>query len=172
MQTINERIITVEISPTIPQTWNVEKIMLVAIYTPATPSDRRSFYQQLTEALDGMDHTVPTIIIGDFNLDFHRREGPSQHIRQLLTYASPIENDLPKFHRGKHHSTIDHVLPNTQAKHKSNKFGFIPCFPSLTDHSTISLGLEIASIKQGPGWWKLNTSILKETKYEKQLQIS
>jgi hypothetical protein len=166
MQTINERIITVEISPTIPQTWNVEKLMLVAIYTPATPSDRRSFYQQLTDALDGLDHTVPTIIIGDFNLDFHRRESRSQHIRQLLTYASPIENDIPTFHRGKHHSTIDHALLNTQAKNKLNKFEVIPSPPSLTDHSMISLGLEIASIKQGPGWWKLNTSILKETKYK------
>ncbi|KAI8575164.1 hypothetical protein K450DRAFT_263102 [Umbelopsis ramanniana AG] len=45
----------------------------------------------------------------------------------------------------------------------------IPSPPSLTDHSMLSIGLEVASIKQGPGWWKLNTSILKEIKYKKTI---
>jgi hypothetical protein len=169
MQVINERVITVEIYPTIPQTWNVEKIVLVAIYAPSTQRDRRSFYQQLTDALADIDTTVPMIITGDFNLDFQRRESRSQHIRHLLTYASTVENNIPTFHRGKHHSIIDHALLNPQAKHKMNNFHVTPSPPSLTDHSMITIGLDVASIKQGPGWWKLNTSILKETKYKKEI---
>jgi hypothetical protein len=90
MQIINERTIIVEIHPTVPESWNVEKIVLVAIYAPANRGDQRSFFQQLTNAIQTVDNTAPMLIIGDFNLDFRRREGRSQHIRNLLAYASPI----------------------------------------------------------------------------------
>ena len=169
MQIINERTIIVEIHPTVPESWNVEKIVLVAIYAPANRGDQRSFFQQLTNAIQTVDNTAPMLIIGDFNLDFRRREGRSQHIRNLLAYASPIENDIPTFHRGKHHSIIDHALLNVQAKHKMNNFKITPSPLSLTDHSMLTIGLDVASIKQGPGWWKLNISILKETKFKKEI---
>lgn len=38
--------------------------------------------------------------------------------------------------------------------------------PSIkSDHSSISLVDDVAELKQGPSFWKLNTSLLEDRKY-------
>src|ERR1700732_5061414 len=104
----------------------------------------------------------PIIILGDFNFDFNRPEARAPIIQELLTYAHLLPSDQTTFHSGLHHSRIDHILLTHSLRSYIQRHWTTPSPPSLTDHSAVSVNLLMATSEHGPGWWKLNTSVLND----------
>jgi endonuclease/exonuclease/phosphatase family metal-dependent hydrolase len=113
--------VTAEITPKDAQPFPFEKVLMVAIYAPATGPERKLFFEQLQAHPWINEHTTPTIILGDFNLDFSKREGRSSDGRWLSSNFLNLHNDLTTFNRGPHHSRIDYILVSEEVKNVTIK---------------------------------------------------
>ena len=166
MTTISERIITAELRPKDSQQHDIDNILIIAIYAPARKSDRRQFYESLLSlpALNDMD--TPKILLGDFNFDLAQSEGRSPYGRVIKTVFKNMHDEKATFHRQQTHSRLDYILVSPDLAPCMRNSTLINSPPSLTDHSALKLGLSIHTVARGPGWWKLNNSVLEDKPFQ------
>ena len=65
---------------------------------------------------------------------------------------------------------LDFFLISSNLLHKVENIGASPGY--LSDHSIIYLKLKLEKENRGPGFWKLNTSLLHETEYREKIKKS
>ncbi|KAK3090919.1 hypothetical protein FSP39_015721 [Pinctada imbricata] len=63
-------------------------------------------------------------------------------------------------------SRIDFFLIHSDLQPKIKKADIRPVPIQYTDHQAVSLFIDIQIVKRGPGYWKLNNNLLKDTEYQ------
>ena len=163
-------------------------ISLVNIYGPNHESERGPFIVKLQDVLNTYDFGDHIIIGGDFNLVLNdkldkmsrkenlQKKKPSESQNRLKNI---IENyNLVDIWRDKNNEKrmytwsqpnplvrcrLDYFLTSSNmVRHVKN----VKILPSIkTDHNIIDLTFKVDGPKRGPGFWKLNTTILQEESY-------
>ena len=165
-----------------------ERVRFASLYAPNRNPERNRFFGSLP---DFMDLEVPTFLCGDFNAvldpDLDRRHPPSYQrqapnlsvesvaaLQSLLSYSGtypvwrtqhPTERCFSWDHgSGNISSRIDMVwAPISLTEHVKDS-GYYPSF--LTDHRYLQVTFSLPSVvSRGPGYWKLNTSVLRDLEY-------
>ena len=164
-----------------------QRITLVNLYGPN--KDDTSFFTNLMDLVENLPNDN-RIFGGDFNvildLEIDRKGGSkltnfkSQEIIQQwlsekdLVDIWRVQNPDRKMYTWsrkkpiKIFSRLDYFLVSFGLQGYINKTDILPGFKS--DHSAIKISLVISSNKRGPGFWKLNCSLLENEKYIKRIK--
>ena len=165
-------------------TMNGTKILLVNIYAPN--EDNPEFFKQIFNDISQVE-VGQLLIGGDYNLvldvNVDKEGGRAKTNEKAQKYLlEGIENlDLVDIWRIKNPATKEYTWrrkkPNliqcrldfflisaglaNMVRHISINSGY------LSDHSVVNLILKTEETEKGPGYWKLNCSLLKDTEYVK-----
>ena len=157
------------------------KMLLVNIYAPN--QDNPQFFEDVAKEIDRFtpEHIL---MAGDFNLAIDPkidRQGSYtnndkagkallsiMNKKQLLDtwrYFHPEQNGFTwqKLRPKASFSRLDYILVSDTFEQYVDKVQLAPGFRS--DHSMLSIIVSIQQHKRGPGYWKLNTSFLKDAEY-------
>lgn len=159
---------------------------LVTIYAPPQPTARREFYSTLLSLplfTRYLDHTIsdhpPLFITGDFNYNSSRIRPPStspqspinhqrnwhSFINNYFTECTHPSLDHPQstFRRGNSSSTIDYIYSchSFAASLATSKIEYLNS--QWTDHALLSSTFKFGSDRHGPGLWKGNPNLAKNT---------
>ena len=165
-----------------------ERVRFTSLYAPNRNPDRNRFLASLP---DFIDLEVPTFLCGDFNSvldpDTDRRHPPSYQrqtphlsaesvaaLQSLLSATStfpvwrtqhPVERAFSWDHgSGECSSRIDMIWAPLSLKDHVKDSGYYPSF--FTDHRYLQVSFTLpSSMDRGPGYWKLNTSVLQDSEY-------
>ncbi len=157
------------------------RVTLISVYGPN--KDDPSFYENLKEKIEDFQN-ISIIICGDWNMvqDFdldtdgyiHRNNPNARHVvldyKEELELVDPWRGQNPE----KRRYTWRSGRPVKQAR-----LDFFLVSPDIhglldeckistgyrTDHSMVTLGLNFNEQPRGRGFWKLNSSILKDVEY-------
>ena len=169
-------------------------ITLINVYGPNKESDRRLFLDTLQNKLTTYDFGDYLIIGGDFNLvqnnnidkytknAKHSKKDEQTPSQAKLEFLKTSFN-LTDIWRQQNPSTnrytwsqpnplvrcrLDYFLiSNTLMKSKV----YANILPSIkSDHSLIEISLKLMGPPRGPGTWKLNTSLLQDEEYKKEIK--
>ena len=161
--------------------FNSLSINLVGIYAPTQNSGREQvvFYQNLNNFLQTLDVSNPLILCGDMNVHLTELDTSSSHYR-LTQPASILRSIIDEFDlidiwrelnpgirrfswrrcRPLQQSRIDYFLIS-KALEESHQVIRTDINPGIrSDHSIVSLVIEIASSKRGPGLWRFDLTLL------------
>ena len=162
-----------------------------SIYAPNEGSSRKQFFKQLSEKLDSKcnkTQNLNVIIGGDFNcilnpsLDRRNDKGENTKCHDIgfkelsdLLINAQLEDTWRRRHpsqkkytffkkNSKSASRIDYFLVSKSIEHKVTKANIINV--PLSDHSAVSLNINISDCQRGPGFWKMNTDILNSKVFQ------
>ena len=155
---------------------------LATLYAPNRNPERNTF---LSSASDFLDLSLPVLLTGDFNavLDpaFDRRGGAPSPQRESVAALSGLFSSIgcvdawrsshPGFHAyswsnhdGSIASRIDTIACPADWFPSLSSCNYVPC--PYSDHCAISCSFVIPdSMPRGPGYWKLNCSVLADPVY-------
>ena len=153
---------------------NVFDVIVVYGY----PTGREEWLHHLEEAID-VD--VPTIILGDFNFVMEGRDRDISKMHQYdisfstkmndmiegleLTDAHTQVNDTPEYtYHGFSSSRIDRIYVSQALAGQIKSFKCTNVLGKSTGHKMLTLELT-EQIEMGKGYWKFNTSLLKDPTY-------
>ena len=169
---------------------------LITVYCPNTESEKISFFKKLKTYVSKYALTEENIILaGDFNCVFQAIDRLNNQCH--LDKSVPILRDLllkfslndtwrkinwkkPGFTWCNADNTpvsrIDYIFISDLILSKVEKINVkqVPGTHSdgirLSDHRAINIKIDINENKRGPGYWKLNTSLLKNEEYKKNIK--
>ena len=165
-----------------------ESVRFASLYAPNRNPERNRFLGSLP---DFMDLEVPTFLCGDFNSvldpDLDRLHPPSYQgkaprtsaesvaaLQSLLSYTStypvwrsqhPTDRCFSWDHgSGNVSSRIDMIWAPISLTSYVTDSGYYPSF--FTDHRYLQVSFTLPTSRdRGPGYWKFNTSVLKDIEY-------
>ena len=169
---------------------NDESYFLVNIYTPNKDSESAKFYDHLINVFKKDDRTFEDkIIVGDFNCPLNQMDKKGGIMITRQSIVDRIEEIQSVFNL---HDIWRVKNPNLKSFTWSQKSPFIFCrldywlisdalfdmvkgidiVPSIkTDHSAISLHFkDLENVSRGPGFWKMNQSLLKDNAFVETMQ--
>ena len=158
-------------------------LRVLSIYAPNRNPDRNRFLEDVASSLDP---SFPSIVAGDFNAVFDTaidRKGSStvtpyrqsvQALSRILQLGSLIDawRTIHPSHQafswtsanGVFASRIDHILFPSVWQHTLSSCAITPT--PYSDHCFLSATFDLPdSSSRGPGYWKLNTSLLADSVY-------
>lgn len=157
-------------------------ITVVGIYGPNV--DSPSFFKDLSNEMSYF-HCDTIVMAGDFNFVFNLDLDKVGGLRktnfkardECLTLMTTFnladiwkeKNPFLKFYTWSSnitpgiHCRLDFDLVSRNLEHNVNDVSFSPGLQS--DHSFISLSFMLTSMKRGPGYWKLNNSLLNDASF-------
>ena len=171
-----------------------EEIRLINIYAPN--NDDPKFFQQIGDQIDeeakNKQGNQNTILVGDFNLVLNLDKDKvggnyTTHEKARETLLQIIENfTLVDIWRKQHYDEqqftwekynpdiilvrLDYILVSQNLTASIPKTDIAPSF--MSDHAIPYMILKPSETVRGPGFWRLNVSLLEETEYvEEILQI-
>lgn len=150
------------------------------IYGPAKRVDKPAFYQSLLQHPMLTHGLSQWILLGDLNLQLYSPRALPADIRpwnqwlkdnfmdihrQQDTATGNTYKPLPTFKRGAHRSTIDFVFATHDLQHKiSNaKQQYLPS--QWTDHALLSFTFTTSIQPKGPGVWRFNNQLLRDSDF-------
>ena len=156
-------------------------VCLISLYGPNT--DDPNFYDQIIELID--EFQTPTIILcGDWNLVQNQTIDTKYYLRENNTRArakveslkqqydlvdpwrinNPDKRQYTWFQRNPiKMSRLDYFLVSADIMALTSRADIKPGYRS--DHSIITLQLNISNDSRGKGFWKFNTSLLHDPNY-------
>ena len=160
---------------------------LINIYAPVKATNKQIFYQKLTKFLEKGNNTIP---VGDLNViedKFLDKLGDNTSRTHLIGLNKLLEikheHNLVDIWRKNNpykriftyhnhdktiHSRLHRIYISKTIKTKKCKISST----SLSDHESVSVILQISEENPGePGVWKLNTSTLKQKKFQEIFKI-
>ena len=164
-------------------------ITLVNVYAPNNELDRITFYADLKEWISNLSHNINNVIVGgDFNCCLNQNDRSSQtHIsdksrnslniflKQLQLYdAWSISSTKGTYHYTWQDNTVksrlDYFFISNLCKVKVQHCNTVTVISDqagkrVTDHRALVLKSNISIPIKWPGYWKLNTSLLKDENY-------
>ncbi len=161
----------------------IESVRLTVCNLYAPNNDDPDFFKQCIETIDSIEN-ITRIIAGDFNLvmdiNLDKKGGkPVTHFKArevLQTYMN--DTDLEDIWRLQHPTDriytwkrnkppifcrLDMILVSDDIIGNTVKTNISPGYKS--DHSVVSIELDLASQPRGKGFWKLNTNLLTDMDY-------
>ena len=166
----------------------VENIIysLINIYAPNSESIRNSFYKKLNIFIN--KHAIGTVILGGdmndalTNLDRNRTKDKNKIVKPVNSLKSLMKsNNLIDIWRHMNESKIQYTWRRLNPFQASRIDMFLinkdftinikscdirPILIKSTDHQAVSLKIEsVISKTKGPGYWKLNNSVIEEKDY-------
>ena len=169
-------------------------LTLVNVYGPNKETERRPFLDRLHHILATYDFGEHLIIGGDFNIvpdnkmdKYTKAKSKRQQDNQTWS-QNKLETIKQSFNlidiwRCQHQSTkrytwsqpnptvrcrLDYFLVGQNLMNSSINTKILPSI--RTDHSLIEITIKLKGPQRGPGIWKLNTSLLQEEKYIKEIK--
>ena len=161
---------------------NGKLFQVASIYAPNRNPERNDFFESLPAFLD---ESLPTLLTGDFNAVFDptldRRGGAPSPYRESVASLTNLFSlfgcsDVWRAHHpglhsyswSSHDGTIASRIDLIGCPHDwvagDSSSELIPC--PFSDHCAVSARLSIPeSIPRGPGFWKLNCSLLSDPEY-------
>ena len=164
-------------------------LSLVCIYAPNNESQRRSFFEQIENHINMYASNISHLVIaGDFNCclqDIDRN--PPTHLgdtsRNILesmidklhvydVWSKAYNNNPGVTYVDKYHKTLsrlDYIFV-TKCFLQSNMCTLKePCYKTI-DHKLISTVIGVKGSNRGPGYWKFNSELIKDSVYCKNVQ--
>ena len=160
-------------------------ICLINTYAPNNPNERKSFFLKLNKWISRFAHNKEEIILGgDMNYTepnkIDRKDKENTKDVSTNAYKTLLENhSLHDIWREMHPDKIQFtyleksrldkfLISNECMNYTQNTHIFHAGIK--TDHKCISMSLNFSPNKKGPGRWKLNTSILNDNTYIRQIK--
>ena len=166
-------------------------VILVNVYAPTKKTKRERFFKKMNKWLslyDTSENRAHFILGGDLNCVFDIKKDVQgsqstyyktpQSLRQLCK-----QRRLTDIWRNTHLDTKQFTWRNLSLKVASRLDYWLvsksvqtnvlandirPCFKD--DHNAISLKLTTSTISKGPGFWKMNTEVLKDELYQEKIK--
>ncbi len=166
---------------------NGHDFSLVNIYAPNKVSERTQFFKRTSKWIkQNITEDSTLIITGDFNSVMEARDRTTGkveschiHFRNLLKHNSVTDvyrnknPDLDGFTwinpaNPSQRSRLDYILMSNYLN-QYTKECIVKNAPT-PDHSAVLCYLKIINKERGPGYWKLNTSILNDMEYQRGIK--
>ena len=168
---------------------NCLNLCIVNIYAPTEKKYRECFFKRLLGWIQSNRYPHYDLVIGG---DFNSILCPKKDVKRITNvyYKTPIHlKNLIKrlglcdIWRTRNPtkqqftwrnlyldvaSRLDYWLVNSSIKSKVMVSDIRPAI--RCDHNAISLKLLVGKIEKGPGYWKLNTQVLKDDKYKRKIK--
>ncbi|VDI81458.1 blast:Transposon TX1 uncharacterized 149 kDa protein [Mytilus galloprovincialis] len=164
---------------------------LINIYAPNIETERNKFFKNLSDFIS--NYAIGTVILGGdmndalSNLDRKLTNGKRKNIKPVNSLKSLIKThnliDIWRYLNPKkvqftwkrqnfsQASRIDYFLINKDFVLNTKSSDIRPALIKSTDHQGVSLKLQsVTAESKGPGYWKLNNSILEENEYCKEIE--
>ena len=167
---------------------NNSTITIANVYAPNSDTERKIFFEILVELMVSYDYGDRIIIGGDFNITLEREDkfggletkSKSRTVLKEMINTFDLIDIWREKHKGKKQYTweqpsplircrLDYFLVQNKHLNIVHTAKIIPGIKS--DHKIIELTLNLNTNKRGPGFWKLNSSILKENEYVKEMTL-
>jgi len=171
---------------------NQRSLSLLNIYAPNTVSEQVSFFTNILQFLElNYDKSYPLFIGGDFNCVLNPKvdkKGGNKNPRKVvcdliqeimqqygLADAWREKNRYKKQYTWSRtnpeiHCRLDMWLIPSEILHMTTYCKILPTVS--TDHKAVVFNIQGDKFrKRGPGYWKLNTSVLQETEYVEKMRI-
>ena len=162
-------------------------VVFINVYGPN--ADDKTFFELLCNFLEENEENE-FIIGGDFNTVLEPKldkmgGNPNTHIKSRETIQTAIENfdlnDIWRVFNGNNiqftwHSSskpyifsrLDYFLVSNSLVNTVCDCTIIPGFKS--DHSIVTISMQFTNEQRGPGYFKINNSILLQSEYQKQIK--
>lgn len=148
---------------------------LINIYAPPQDSLRHIFLQDLSAFIQSRySPDDRTIILGDFNLNMHKRLNPKYDGWCQMIHSNYTNSALysrmeraPTFTRGDARTTIDYIYVSNNLQQYIT--GFETCYlPSTwTDHNLMYIDLASQEDQQmGQGTWRMNPQLIENKSFQ------
>ena len=163
-------------------------IHLVSVYAPNTEAERIPFFEKLYNlCIKHCDNLNNVVIGGDLNIcrnlsdrypKTNKKDKSIASFNNLLTKCKLIDlwqsqhGDSPGYtyfdKKNQSYSRLDYILVPEHFCCKLNEISI--CDPvkqtQVIDHSAIQVSFSLNTDKRGPGYWKINNSILSDEEYK------
>jgi len=168
-------------------------LSVVNVYAPNLEKDRITFFSNLSRWIESKSKSINDIICGgDFNCCLNANDRkPCTHLRDksrtslntfindldlvdAFSHQKPDSTDMYTWNNGTIFSRLDYFFVNQNCLSEnmnistniviSEKIG-----QRITDHKALILNLAIVTPVRGPGYWKMNTSILNDIEYREYI---
>ena len=161
-------------------------ITVVNIYAPNNLNDRITFFKRVSTWIkQNIDETNTLIICGDFNSVISNVDRTSGKVEKCGTHFEKlIKNiNLVDSYRmlntqdigytwvdpadATRKSRLDYIFVTQFLKHNLKKS--VVNYAPVPDHKAVITDIVLRESIRGPGYWKLNTSILKDQQYKESI---
>ena len=156
---------------------------LVNIYSPNKVSERIQFFKKTSKWIrQNITEDTSLIISGDFNSVMEARDRTSGKVESCHTHFKNLlkHNSVTDVFRKKYPNDHGYTWTNPANPTQKSRLDYILLTNYLyqfvkeckvqhsptPDHSAVLCQLNIIHKKRGPGYWKLNTSVLEEREYQ------
>ena len=168
--------------------WKQNTYKTIAIYSPNPNKEKILFYKDLKDKINWGETELNNILMGDFNMteeDIDRMPPRPEDSKVKQAFGKikrkyELEDTWRHFNEDKleftHTSTngsmsrIDRIYTN---KHllKNIQTTYITTSAKLSDHDIVVTEIaDKAKVDQGPGVWRLDSTLLKNKEFEKQCE--
>ena len=161
---------------------------VINVYAPN--KDSPHFFHEVEKIMYQKNSTPDQIILGDFNVvldpvmdregtwtNNHRAKKILEQVMRenLLVDVWRIRNESTRRYSwakigkdGGKYSRIDYCLATSGIDAKISNVTYLPGI--MTDHSAVFVNVNCVQNRRGPGYWKLNSSRLRDRVFKKKLQ--
>ena len=158
-------------------------ISIVSLYAPNNMRDRLDFFHKTHHWINKNALFQNSLLIsGDMNcclrdIDRHPVSNVNDYSKKAflklineldLNDCWPLISDRPGYtyydKRTGSKSRIDYILTSKILPFTLNTMSIVKC--TVSDHETLIAGFKTVSQKRGKGYWKLNNSLLQDSKYK------
>ncbi len=163
------------------------RFSLVNIYSPNKVSERIQFFKKTSKWIrQNITEDTSLIISGDFNSVMEARDRTSGKVESCHTHFKNLlkHNSVTDVFRKKNPNDDGYTWTNPANPKQKSRLDYIlltnylyqfvkECIVKHSptpDHSAVLCQLSIIYKKRGPGYWKLNTSVLKERDYHEGIK--
>ena len=164
---------------------NAQKIIVVNVYTPSDPIERKIFFPILEEFIKDQDPTAFVCFAGDFNCTIRPevdRNGHEPHVASSKGLKDIIKNycftDVWRLQHPYLHSytwcrcqdgfisraRLDRMYVNKPMLNVITTSQILPT--GFTDHSLVVLSFKLPLPSTGSAYWTLNTRLLSDKKFK------
>ena len=155
---------------------NIEDIdyRFLNVYAPNNKKDRIRFYKMIIKFIEP---DMKNIVGGDFNCTFDpsldrlncisETDGGREELKQII--SQKLLEDIYRrrfpdkrtfsFSRGNKASRLDYFLVSEILDSQISRIEYVPC--PFSDHDVCRIDITNSDVKQGPGVWKMNASVIK-----------
>ena len=162
------------------------EVLLMSVYGPN--EDNPQFYRELSRMIDDMrdgEDALPVMLCGDLNIALDQRldtynydrennVGARDELEHVMRTQGLVDsfreiNQTKKSYTWRKcnpsvkQARLDYILVSSDVLGNVQKVGIVPGY--RTDHSAVYVDLVINQHKRGNGWFKFNTSLLKDKEY-------
>ncbi|KAK1875551.1 putative 149 kDa protein [Dissostichus eleginoides] len=155
-------------------TWGTRKLRVIVVYGPQSPAERTNLFTSVEPFLVT---NRQVIIGGDFNVELGKGgDASDQHISQLMVRCGLVDGgtvvkphiDSPTWRNSRGMSKrLDYFFFSRSLNLSTGRT--IPVF--FSDHDGLLFRVDLDAQTFGPGYWRLNVSVLEERFFNQQFPL-